>query len=309
MSSIDLYRLTIFMAVARAGSFNRAGQRLGMTASAVSQHMQTLEARLGKPLFERSPRGVTLTEAGRDLAYYGELLLATAAEAERAIKGDQADPPSEITLGATPGISVYLMPEWIQSFRSRHPHMSINVETGVTSQVVAGLLEGKYDAAFVEGEIDPRDERDYGLLVLEEVEQMVVVGRQHPWWGRAALQIEELNGQSFIVRQPSSHSRQWLEQSLLQRGVRMVISAELDNPESIKRVVANGICLTVLPHYAVKQEVEFGVLQAIPLAGKPLMRTLHLLWSLQNGLSQGGRTFVSHLQDRYPNIGLLPPLL
>lgn len=309
MSFIDMYRLTIFMEVVRAGSFNRAGQRLGMTASAVSQHMQTLEAWFGRALFERSPRGVMLTEAGKALAHHGELLLTAAAEAERAVRGEQVDTSQELTLGATPGISTYLMPEWIQSFRSRYPQMSINVETGVTSQVVTGLVEGKYDAAFVEGEINAHGERKFGRLVLEEVEQMVVVGRQHPWWGRETLQIEALNGQSFIVRQSSSHSRQWLEQALLQHGVRPVISAEFDNPESIKRVVANGVCLTVLPPYAVKQEVEFGVLQAIPLEGKPLMRTLHLLWSLQHGLSAGGRSFVHHLQDRYPNVELLPMLL
>ncbi len=302
MSSIDLYRLTIFMTVTREGSFNRAGQRLGMTASAVSQHVQTLEARLGKALFERSPRGVTLTAAGKDLAYYGERLLAMAAEAERAIMGEPAAPSEEVTLGATPGISVYLMPQWIQRFRSGHPNMTVNLQTGVTSEVVSGLLAGKYDAAFVEGEIDAQAAHQCRALLLEEVEQMVIVGRQHPWWGRATLPIDELNGQSFIVRQPRSHSRRWLEQVLLRHGVRMTISAEFDNPESIKRAVANGVCLTVLPLYAVKQEAAFGLLHAIPLAGKPLMRAMHLLWSVEHGLSRAGRAFVEHLASQYPSI-------
>jgi molybdate transport repressor ModE-like protein len=309
MSSIDLYRLTIFMTVTREGSFNRAAQKLGMTASAVSQHIQTLEARLGKALFERSPRGVALTEAGKTLAYHGELLLAMTAKAEKAVMGDKPAPPEEVTLGATPGISAYLMPEWIQQFRTHYPTITVNLKTGVTSEVVNGLIEGKYDAAFVEGEFDPHAERRYGWLVLDEVEQMVVVGPQHPWWGRVSLRIDELNGQSFIVRQPSSHSRQWLEQTLLQHGVRMVISAEFDNPESIKRAVANGICLTVLPPYAVKQEVKFGLLQAIPLEGQPLMRAMHLLWSLERGLSHSGRAFILDLRDRYPNIELLPARL
>ncbi|XWX03842.1 LysR family transcriptional regulator [Aggregatilineales bacterium SYSU G02658] len=302
MSSIDLYRLTIFMTVTREGSFNRAGRRLGMTASAVSQHIQTLEARLGKALFERSPRGVTLTAAGKDLAYYGERLLAMATEAERAIMGEPAAPPEEVTLGATPGISVYLMPEWIQRFRSRHPGVTVNLQTGVTSEVVNGLLEGKYDVAFVEGEIDMQAARQCRALLLDEVEQMVVVGRQHPWWGRAALRIEDLNGQSFIVRQPRSHSRQWLEQALLQHSVRMAISAEFDNPESIKRAVANGVCLTVLPLYAVKQEVAFGLLHAIPLEAQPLVRAMHLLWSVERGLSRTAGAFVKQLASQYPSI-------
>lgn len=290
------------MTVTREGSFNRAGRRLGMTASAVSQHIQTLEARLGKALFERSSRGVTLTAAGKDLAYYGERLLAMATEAERAIMGEPAALPEEVTLGATPGISVYLMPEWIQRFRSRHPGVTVNLQTGVTSEVVNGLLEGKYDAAFVEGEIDAQAARQCRALLLDEVEQMVVVGRQHPWWGRATTTINELNGQSFIVRQPRSHSRQWLEQALLQYSVRMAVSAEFDNPESIKRAVANGVCLTVLPLYAVKQEVAFGLLHAIPLEGQPLVRAMHLLWSVERGFSPAGRAFVKQLASQYSSI-------
>lgn len=305
---LDLYRLHIFVTAAREGSFNRAGQRLGMSASGVSQHMQKLEAELGQKLFKRSPRGVTLTEAGQILHAHSVRLLEMSSETKSSLALKDDTPSSEVTIGATPGVSVYLMPEWIQSFRRNHPNTTVHLQTGTTSQVVASLLKGECDVVFVEGDVDELNSK-YGKLVLDHVEQFVVVGPHHAWWGRTSVRIDDLNGQSFIVRQPRSHTRQWLEQTLLQHGVRPVISAEFDNPESIKRAVANGVCLTVLPYYAVQQEVGLGLLHAIPLEGQPLMRRLLLLWPLEHRLPRHARSFVFHLADRYPSIGRLPKLL
>lgn len=301
----DLYRLNIFLTVAREGSFNRAGQKLGMSAAGVSQHMQKLEAELRQKLFERSRRGVTLTEAGQSLLVHGQRLLDMSSEAKQALSARGFFQKNEVNVGATPGVSVYLMPDWLHCFRRDYPETTIHLHTGVTSQIVSELVEGKHDIAFVEGEVNQLDHK-LGLLVLENVEQLVIVGPQHAWWQRPSVTIDELDGQSFIVRQRSSHTRQWLEQTLLQHGVRPVISAEFDNPESIKRAVANGACLTVLPLYAVQQEVKLGLLHAIQIEGQPLMRQMQLLWNRQQGLSRSVHAFVQQLNDRYPTLRTLP---
>jgi len=64
----DIHLLRTFLAVYRAGTFTRAARELSLTQPAVSVHIRALETQVGKPLFRREPRGVTPTNAGRELA-------------------------------------------------------------------------------------------------------------------------------------------------------------------------------------------------------------------------------------------------
>ena len=82
---LDLHKLDIFLHVVRAGSFNRAAEGLLMSQSAVSQHIQDLEAGLGATLFERGRRGVNLTKAGDALHDYALRIFTLLAEAENAV--------------------------------------------------------------------------------------------------------------------------------------------------------------------------------------------------------------------------------
>jgi DNA-binding transcriptional LysR family regulator len=168
---------------------------------------------------------------------------------------------------------VYLLPDWIVGFRGRYPNVSVSLETDITPKVIAAVQAGAADLALIEGEIDPTLG---GLTIspLQDVEQWVVVGRQHPWWGVPAVEIADLTGQQFITRQKTSRSRQWLEDQLARHGVTYTLAAEFDNVETIKRSVAAGGCITILPEYAVRQERQFGLLHTVRVQGATLRRTL-----------------------------------
>jgi len=118
---INLNKLEIFTIVVRAGSFSAAAEQLLMSQPAVSQHVQDLEASLGTRLFERGRRGVTLTAAGATLHGYTRAIFDLVAAAENAVTDVEHLATGQITVGATPGISAYLLPEPIQEFHSRYP--------------------------------------------------------------------------------------------------------------------------------------------------------------------------------------------
>ena len=283
-----------------AGSLSRAAERLLMTQSGVSQHIKDLEHHFGTELFIRERRGVSLTPAGETLLTYAEDLLKLATQAENAVTDVSNLVNQQIQVIATPGISIYLLPEWVQAFRVKYPNLSVMLKTDITSQVIEQVLESQADVGFIEGELDSQASKQIDVRALDEVEQYVVIGQPHGWWGQSHISIDALNHQPFIMRQPTSQSRQWLADMLKHYQVVPKIVAEFDNLESIKRAVIAGDGLTILPLYAIQQERDLGLVQAIALDESLLQRTLKLIWKRGQLFSPVVRAFLREVQVYFP---------
>jgi DNA-binding transcriptional LysR family regulator len=303
---LDLYKLQIFNAVVQEGSFTAAAERLYITQSAVSQHIKDLESGLGRTLFQRGRRGVKLTPHGEVLHRYAREIFALVARAEVALTDVSQLEGGRVSLGATPGVAVYLAPAWVQRFRARYPHLTVGLQTGVTSQVVDEVVAHRLDLGIIEGELEAMAQQRIQWLPLAEVEQKVIVGMAHPWAGIAEVPIDALHRQAFIMRPPNSQTRIWLDSALRVYGVEPLVGAEFDNLESIKRAIANGQCITILPEYIVSGELEQGMLRAVPLAGAPLKRTLKLIWARDSYFSPVTRAFLGELVGEYPALLTLP---
>jgi len=300
MLMLSLYKLEIFAIVVQSGSFSAAADRLLLTQPAVSQHIQDLEAALGARLFGRGRRGVTLTPAGETLYDYTRSILRLVAEAEGAVTDVTQLASGQVVVAATPGISVYYLPDCVQAFRAQYPNLTVQVQTSITPQIVLQLQSGKADIGLIEGELEAIDTAGIGVLELEEVEQFVIVGAKHPWWERALVTCAELNGQNFVMRQRNSQTRIWLDGRFQAGKIVVQVAAEFDNVESIKRAVDKGMGITVLPQYAITAEVESGKLRALPIEGSPLQRMLKLVWHEDGFFSPVTRAFLCFLGPHFP---------
>jgi DNA-binding transcriptional LysR family regulator len=297
---LNLYKLNIFTQTVESGSFSKAAARLLMTQSGVSQHIQDLERNLGVKLFTRTPSGVQLTEPGKTLYDYAQRIAALALEAEAAVVDAAQVAAGEVLLGATPGVGVYVLAEWIQSFTLRHPQLTVNVQTEITPRIVEMLLAQRLEIGIVEGELNLPANTPLATHELETVTHFVVVGRKHPFWERQGVTLSELAGHTLITRQRESQTRIWLDETLAQHGIRVRIGAEFDNVESIKRAVMAGTALAILPDYAVANEKEVGMLRGLPIAGNPLQRVIKLLWDKRRPLGPTTRLFLRNLAARFP---------
>lgn len=301
---LNLNKLEVFAAVARTGSFSAAAQQLLLTQPAVSQHIQDLEASLGTRLFVRGRRGATLTAAGERLSEYTRAIFHLVAEAQNAITDVEHLAGGQMQIGATPGVSVYLLPELIQEFYSRYPKLQVSIQTAITPQILDDLRLGKLDLGLIEGELDDSLPPALGVQLLQVVEQWVVVGPKHPWWGQAAVALAELGDQTLILRQRHSQTRIWLDRVLQQHDLHPRIGAEFDNVESIKRTVFNGTSVTILPAYAAQQEVESGRLWLLHVDGAPLQRTLKLVWNRETYTSPVTAAFLRCLRRYLPELDI-----
>ena len=300
---LNLYKLDIFTQVVEAGSFSAAAERLLMSQSGVSQHIQDLERSLGVKLLTRTSRGVRLTEPGKTLYDYAQRIAMLATEAEAAVTDVAELAAGELLLGATPGVSVYVLSVWVQSFGLRYPRLTVNVQTDITPRIVEMLLAQRLEIGIVEGELTLPSATPLLAHDLEQVGHYVVVGRKHAFWGLNDITLDDLAGHTLITRQRESQTRIWLDEVLAENGIRVRIGAEFDNVESIKRAVMAGTALAILPDYAVADEIELGMLRALPIAGNPLARVIKLMWDRRRPFGPVARSFLRHLAARFPALG------
>ena len=307
---LKLSKLEVFTVVTEEGSFSAAAERLHLSQPAVSRHMQELEDALGIRLFKRLRRGVSLTPGGEVLQEYTAQILYLVREAEGALTDVTSLAVGQVKVGATPGVSVYLLPKWTRSFTSVHPNLTVSLRTDTTSGVIDDLVTGRSDLGVVEGELEDVWRERLRSAALQDIELLLVVGEDHPWWELDVIDASALDDHPFVTRQPGSRTRVWIDEILHSKGIHPRLVAEFDNPEAIKEAVMAGVGATILPTYAVMRERSVGLLRSIPIADLQLERQLKLLWDSERPFSPVARAFLSHLSETFYNIReILPPVV
>ncbi|MEM9778120.1 MAG: LysR family transcriptional regulator [Chloroflexota bacterium] len=304
---ITFQRLNIFLTVCELGSFNKAADRLVLSQAAVSQHIQAFEAAIGNQLFERTSRGVILTKVGKTLETYAQQILPLVAEAEKAVIDVTKLKDQTLQIGATPGLSVYLLPQLLGKFQATYPNINLSIQSSLILESINRIMSYKIDFGFVEGHLTDLDTQKLGLYELTPIHYVLLVPPQHRWAQSAhAIAPQELVQEPFLQRQPTSRSRRWLETALAEIDVEIKnVAAVLDSPGAIKFSLLNQMGVSIVPEYAVRGEIERGELVRIKLRGMEFVRPVKLIWAKDRILSPVQEAFVNqvvsleHVQSKH----------
>lgn len=297
---LNLYKLRVFSAVAKQGSISKAAEALFLTQSAVSQHVQSLEAALGIKLFERSSRGVTLTAAGDTLLDYSRQILWLVASAESAVANVETMEAGQLRIGATITSAGYLLPTWVRKFHQQFQGIKVSLTTDSTDRIVEQLVSQQLDLGFVEGEWVRHEEIHH--TTLQDSELYLVVGPNHPWWGQESISIQDLDRQLFISYPEKSQARQWEADLFESQGVSPLVIAEFDEPGAIKRAVMDGMEAAILPCCVVREERERETVHLISLKEIDLRRPVDLLWNASLPVSPAASAFLETLSEQFPQL-------
>src|ERR1700735_3964314 len=153
---VELIDLLTFSTVARTGGITRAAAELNTVQSNVTQRVKALETEIGSALFERHSRGMTLTGAGRRLLPYAQRMTALSREAVLAAR-DDGEPRGPLSIGSLETTAAVRLPSLLAEFHRRFPAVQLSLRTATTAELVAAMLEGALDGAFVAGPIDHAD--------------------------------------------------------------------------------------------------------------------------------------------------------
>src|SRR5437016_14480406 len=131
---MEIHQLRYFVAVADEGSFSRAAAKVRVAQPSLSQQIRKLEAEIGQPLFDRLPRSVVLTEAGRCLLEYAQRILASVGDARRCVDELKGKIAGELSVGAIPTIAPYILPELVVTFQKHYPEVTLEIVDDVSER-------------------------------------------------------------------------------------------------------------------------------------------------------------------------------
>jgi DNA-binding transcriptional LysR family regulator len=236
---MDAADLRIFEAVARLGGMNRAAGELHTVQSNVTQRIRQLEEEVKAPLFERHPRGVALTPAGRRLLPYAERVAQLLDEAKRAVADDGA-PKGPLLLGALETTAALRLGPVLAAYAARYPAVDLALVTGTSAELVEQVLGHRLEGAFVCGPVR-HPELDAEVMFREELVLVTARSRQRL---EALLHTPDLK---LVVLRAGCSYRARLEEMLARRGVVGLRRLDFGSIDGLIGCAAAGIGVTLLP--------------------------------------------------------------
>jgi DNA-binding transcriptional LysR family regulator len=245
---VELTDLLTFTAVARNGGITRAAEELNTVQSNVTQRVKALEAEIGAALFERHSRGMTLTGAGRRLLPYAQRMAALSREAMLAAR-DDGEPKGPLAIGSMETTAAVRLPALLAEFHRRFPAVRLTLKTATTADLVAAVLDGALDGAFVAG---PIEHADLASTLAFREELVLVTAKRFN--NLAALRSgTPESGPTALVFRTGCTYRQRLEQVFSDFGWPSAARFELGTLDGMIGCVAAGMGVTLLPRAVVER--------------------------------------------------------
>src|SRR3982751_5124639 len=251
---MELSDLQTFAAVARTGGITRTAEQLDAIESNIRQGVKAVEAEIGTALFERHSRGMTLTGAGKRLLPYAQRMATLSREAVLAAR-DDGEPKGPLAIGSMETTAAVRLPPLLADFHRRFPAVRLSLRTAPTADLVACVLEGTLDGAFVAGPIAHAD-----LTATSAFREELVLVSARRWATLAALRAgTPESGPTALVFRTGCTYRQRLEQVFVEFGWPSAARFELGTLDGMIGCVAADMGVTLLPRAVVERNESVSI--------------------------------------------------
>ncbi len=272
-------RLGVFLTVARMEQLTRASQHLNLAPSSLSQQITGLEHDVGTTLFQRTRRGMKLTPNGRILFTMAEEMEATWQTTLRTIRLSETE-ASEVRLAASHTVSELYLPRPLGRFRADSPHTRIHLNMTNSADVIDQVLRGVVDIGIIEG-AGPHSRIQ--RFALWQDTMGLIVSHHHPLASHKSVDLEDLEGLDWILREPGSGTRRVFEHALQDAGLavgRLTVLMELSSLRAIAAMVANNVGVSVVSSAIVDtSESQIPAVKLLTIRGLSLTRTIEAVVS------------------------------
>lgn len=288
---MNLEYIQTFLAIVRTGNFREAARQLGISQPAVSQQIKKLEEWLNVQLIIRNRAGNQLTPEAKLFLPYAEGMVLLM---ERAIAAMQS---AQLKIGASSNIGTYILPPYVKQYLQGQGGLCPVDLVIESNPAIAQKLEfGAIDLAVMEW----WDNRPGFTAQLWRTEELVlIVPGDSDWNHLSNIQEIDLETVDMLGGEPGTGTGRLLRQYFGDRIAKMRISMQLGSTEAVKQAVRAGLGVSIVLAASVQQEVEAGMIRAIPinLNGKPLQKELFAIWRSSLSLHSAPYQFMQLLLD------------
>jgi DNA-binding transcriptional LysR family regulator len=291
---MNLNQLRTFSFAVKYGSFSAAAEALFVTQPAVTKQIQQLQAALGVKLLNRFGKKMVLTDAGEALYDFADKIFQIENQAEESLRDFQQRKSGRLRVHASESFGAYYLPFAIHLFRRRYPRIHIAVTIFTHEQIVENTIRLENDLGFISSPVEHKK------LVMEEILEdrlILIVPPSHPFARKKVLDPWELEGQSIIMHEKGSASRNIVDEFISRNNLYVSVTLELSNNEAIKRAVEQGLGLSLISENVVREEIERKKLKPVPIADPTLKRKYFLIYHKDKYLSQPFQMFLSMVKQ------------
>lgn len=299
---MNLKQLEAFVQVAEGGSFSKAAKELFLTQPTISSHISSLERELNARLFVRNTKEVSLSEDGIKLYKYAKQMLDLQREIEVTFGMDEEGELHAVTIAASTIPAQYLLPEVLTRFSERYPQEQIRIQETDSSKVVMQIVDHRVDIGFT-GTVLEKKHCKYIPFYKDE---LVIITPNTPKYQELAQGNKEdiswIKKEHVIMREEGSGTRKEAELQLKGAGVKFAgldIIASIENQETIKKSVRQGMGISVLSKLATADEVANGEILAFPIPNSDEGRDINLVYNKNYQMTRSAERFIKVVKEVY----------
>ena len=293
--AFDLAQLRTFRTVAETSSFTRAAARLYVTQSAVSHQIKALEDELGEALFIRTRHGVRLAEAGQAVLEHVDRIFEEVEALRRRLGHDEDQPVGRVRAAAATQALVHLFAPHFRAFMEAYPRVEVVFRSTVsTDKTVADILAGVADVGFAS---KPVYSATLQVTELFEDELLLVVSATHRLARATVATVKDIRTERLILFERGASIRRASDQFFADAGIKPDLALESNDTDFIKLMVQNGVGISLLPSWAIREEVRTHALAPVRIRGHRLKRSVAML---TRGRAQPSatRAFIAFIEKR-----------
>jgi len=270
---VEVRHLRYFLAVAEAGNFSRAADRLGISQPSVSQQIRDLEAGLRVPLFQRRGKRILLTPGGLIFQEHARAVLRQLENCLQQLGSEPGQLRGVLHLGVVPVLNVPLVPRLMGLFAAEHAGINLVIEEISSTEIETALEEGRMDVGL--GFVTRHSPNlRYERLCTDEF--ALIISEKHHWATRRIIHFSELHQERLLQLPDSFVMRRMTDEICRNHHVRPRIVAEINAIETLLRSLASLDAGALMPKITLRGRENLK-LRAIPLHGKKLGLEIGLL--------------------------------
>lgn len=310
LQSVTLHQLQMFEAVARHGSFTLAAKELYLTQPTVSVQLKSLAEIVGVPLLEKLGKKFYVTEAGQELLKTCQEIFAQLKDLEVNLQEKKGLEQGQLRVSAAT-TAKYFFPKLLKPFYHRYPGISVAFEVSTHATILERLAQNLDDFYILSRlpdhhSIEIQPFLDNPLVVVVPIGHPLIqkqIQKQH-------LTLHDLDGETFIMREKGSATREAVEQLFHQHGISVQVLMESSSNETIKQMICLGLGISILSSHSLTYNSLTSQLSILNVEYFPIQQQWYSIFPKNKILSTVAKTFIEFLAQEssiYCQIDSLQP--
>ncbi len=285
--------LKAFCDLVETESFSLAASKNFITQSAVSQQIRSLEGHYNWELVERSSRYLRLTQAGKAVYQASREIIQKYREMEESLQALSHSVGGTVRVATVYSVGLYELSSPLKRYLRTFPEAEVHLAYTRVNKIYEAVSRGDIDLGIV---AYPRKRPQIQITPFRKDRLVLVCAPQHPFAQLKRLTMKQLDGEKFIGFERDVPTRRALDRIFRRHRVKVQYIAEMDNIETIKRVVEIGSGVSIVPELSIVQEAKNETLKAIQISDEIVMRPLGIIAKRGRRLTLAVHEFVKFLK-------------